>query len=74
MCYHPCNQVIPNVGLCVCVYELESYGDALLYPGDASTHTSCVFRLVVFRPFKNEILQGKLTDQDRTGLVGACER
>jgi DNA-directed RNA polymerase subunit E'/Rpb7 len=64
------NRVIANTGLCICVYDIESYGDPLLYPGDAATHTLCVFRLVVFRPFRGEILLGKVTTQDRTGLVG----
>jgi DNA-directed RNA polymerase III subunit RPC8 len=32
------NCVVPNVGLCICLYDLGAIGDALVVPGDGCMH------------------------------------
>ena len=36
------NRVLPNVGLCVCLYDFVHIGDAMIYPGEGSAHTKGV--------------------------------
>ncbi len=64
------NKVIPEVGICVGLWELDSVGDPMLYPGDAWPNVKVEFKLVVFRPFKKEILVGWVTGSDETGVSG----
>ena len=51
------NKIVPGVGLCVTVYDIVSTEDQYLYHGHASSFVKCKFRMVVFRPFINEVLQ-----------------
>lgn len=62
------NKVIHDVGLCVCVFDVLEVGDAYILPGDAGAHSIVRFRLVVFRPFVNEVLIGKVKQQTQDGL------
>eukprot|EP01062_Namystynia_karyoxenos_P034303 TRINITY_DN25161_c0_g1_i1.p2 TRINITY_DN25161_c0_g1~~TRINITY_DN25161_c0_g1_i1.p2 ORF type:complete len:268 (+),score=89.32 TRINITY_DN25161_c0_g1_i1:87-806(+) len=61
------DKVLPNVGLCICVYDLLSFGDSVIHPGDhneGASWTPVHFRLVVFRPFVGEILTGRITESN----------
>jgi DNA-directed RNA polymerase subunit E'/Rpb7 len=58
------NKVIPGVGLCICVLDLESVGSASIFPGDGSAHADVVFRMVVFRPAVGEVLAGTVKSSD----------
>ena len=31
-------QILPNVGLCVCIYDFEEIGDAYIYPSEGAAH------------------------------------
>jgi DNA-directed RNA polymerase III subunit RPC8 len=62
------NKVIHEAGLCVCVFDVLEMGDAYILAGDAGAHLIAQFRLVVFRPFVNEVLIGKVKQQSRDGL------
>ena len=33
------SQVLPGVGLCICVYDIKSIGDAIIIPGDGNAYT-----------------------------------
>uniref|UniRef100_A0A914UHT1 RNA polymerase III subunit Rpc25 domain-containing protein n=1 Tax=Plectus sambesii TaxID=2011161 RepID=A0A914UHT1_9BILA len=66
-------KVVLNVGLCICFYDFIEIADSYLLPGDGASHTNVVFRFVVFRPFVDEILTGKIqacTRQSITLSVG----
>ena len=54
------NKVVKDVGLVVALWDLLSIGDSYLFPGDGASHTRVQFRLLVFRPFVEEILAGKV--------------
>eukprot|EP00937_MAST-01D_sp_MAST-1D-sp2_P007687 g7687.t1 len=63
-----CNKVLENVGLCVCFFEFDKVGDAQYFPGHGHAFTEVVFRLLVFRPFVNEVLLGQLVGMSEDGL------
>eukprot|EP00802_Teleaulax_amphioxeia_P015420 Tamp_15510.p1 GENE.Tamp_15510~~Tamp_15510.p1 ORF type:complete len:223 (+),score=66.98 Tamp_15510:110-778(+) len=60
-----CNRVLLENGLCICLYELLDLGDGLIYQSDASVHVRAEFTLLVFRPFKSEVLVGKVRKSTR---------
>jgi DNA-directed RNA polymerase III subunit RPC8 len=65
--------VILDVGLCICVFDLMEFDEALLYAGDSAAHIKVIFRLVVFRPCIGEILLGKIKNCNDEGLHGDSE-
>uniref|UniRef100_A0A7S4BAP9 DNA-directed RNA polymerase III subunit RPC8 n=1 Tax=Chrysotila carterae TaxID=13221 RepID=A0A7S4BAP9_CHRCT len=62
------NKVVPEVGLCVALYDILEIGEAHLYQGSAAQHTAVEFRLVIFRPFVGQILTGKVASCDMQGV------
>ena len=52
------NRVVPQLGLCIALYDVVAVGEAQIHPGSAAHHTHVEFRLVVFRPFVGEVLEG----------------
>jgi DNA-directed RNA polymerase III subunit RPC8 len=58
------NKILPEVGLCVSIYDILKVSDPFVYPGDGATHTEVIFRLIVFRPFVGEVLCGKIISSD----------
>ncbi|XP_069764015.1 DNA-directed RNA polymerase III subunit RPC8 [Narcine bancroftii] len=54
------NKVVYNVGLCICLYDITKLEDSYIFPGDGASHTKVHFRYVVFRPFLDEIITGKI--------------
>ena len=53
------NTVVHNVGLFVSVFDLLDIGDSFLLH-DGCSHTSVTFRALVFRPFVEEVLTGRI--------------
>ena len=57
------NRIIHDLGLGIRVFDISSISDPIVLAcQDGSYQTKVVFRLVVFRPFKGEILVGKVKD------------
>jgi len=56
------------VGLCVCVWDLLSASEGLIKPGDSRVHVDVTFRMVVFRPFKGEIIQATIAKINQDGI------
>ncbi|KAG7281160.1 hypothetical protein CRUP_032863 [Coryphaenoides rupestris] len=54
------NKVVYNVGLCICLYDITKLDDSYIFPGDGASHTKVNFRYVVFHPFLEEVLVGKI--------------
>lgn len=63
------NRVLMDVGLVIC-----RYGDCLkitngtCVPGDGGSHHECMFRLVVFRPFVEEVCIGRIIKSTADGV------
>lgn len=63
-----CNKVLLNVGLGIAFYDFISIGDPYLYPGAGSSIQVVCFRLVVFRPFVGEVVNGKIISSNKDGV------
>jgi len=63
------NKVIYDVGLCISLFDVLKYEDTFIFPGDGSSHTKVHFRFVVFRPFIDEVLIGKIKSCSRDGVT-----
>ncbi|KAK9459106.1 RNA polymerase III subunit Rpc25-domain-containing protein [Lipomyces oligophaga] len=62
------NKVLPDLGLCVCLYDLLEVGDAMIKHGDSGAFVRTLFRLVVFRPFAGEVMIGTISSCSQEGL------
>ncbi|KAJ6247024.1 DNA-directed RNA polymerase iii subunit rpc8 [Anaeramoeba flamelloides] len=58
------NKVIINVGLVLFVSEIAKIGKAFVHVGDGSAHINTQFRVVVFRPYSDEVIEGEILDCD----------
>ncbi len=61
-------QVVLNVGLCIALWDIEKREESYILPGDGGSHTKVHFRFVVFRPFMEQILIGKIKNSSRQGV------
>ncbi|KAJ3275733.1 DNA-directed RNA polymerase III subunit rpc25 [Terramyces sp. JEL0728] len=57
------NKVLHNVGLCLRVYDIDSATDPIIHACQDGSY-QFVFRMVVFRPFKGQVLLGLVKDCD----------
>lgn len=64
------NKVIQRIGLCICLWDVLKASEGLISQGtgEGRINVNTEFRLVIFRPFKGEICQGKLIYQDTSGI------
>eukprot|EP00041_Stephanoeca_diplocostata_P007882 m.113340 g.113340 ORF g.113340 m.113340 type:complete len:200 (+) comp17077_c0_seq2:232-831(+) len=62
------NKVIKGLGLCIMLHDILTIGDSLIYPGDGAAQLRVRFRLVVFRPFVDEILEGTIRSCSEKGV------
>ncbi|XP_054616472.1 DNA-directed RNA polymerase III subunit RPC8 [Dunckerocampus dactyliophorus] len=62
------NKVVYNVGLCICLYDITKLEDSYIFPGDGASHTKVHFRYIVFHPFLEEILVGKIKYCSQEGV------
>ncbi|OJJ46278.1 hypothetical protein ASPZODRAFT_142897 [Penicilliopsis zonata CBS 506.65] len=62
------NKVIQKVGLCIGFYDLLESSDGLIGHGTGLVNVNVKFRLIVFRPFKGEIVLGKITSATENGI------
>jgi len=62
------NKVVMNVGLCIALFEITKLEESYIFPGDGASHTKVYFSYVVFRPFMNEVIIGKIRSLSRDGI------
>lgn len=62
------DKVLPNLGLAVSLYDVQSIEGGFIYPNDGAAYFKVAFRLVVFRPFVGEVLVGKLKSCSKEGI------
>jgi len=62
------NKVIQEIGLCICFYDLLESSDGLIGHGTGLVNVNVQFRLIVFRPFKGEILLGRIASATENGI------
>ncbi|KAN0098764.1 DNA-directed RNA polymerase III [Hyaloscypha variabilis] len=62
------NKVIQKIGLCICLYDLLSTSEGLIGHGTGLVNVNVEFRLVVFRPFKHEVMLGRISSATEEGI------
>ncbi|XP_018328574.1 DNA-directed RNA polymerase III subunit RPC8 [Agrilus planipennis] len=62
------NKVMLNVGLCIALFDITNIKESYILPGDEASHTGVTFRYIVFRPFIEEILLGKIRSCSQEGV------
>ncbi|KAL1297681.1 hypothetical protein AAFC00_006233 [Neodothiora populina] len=62
------DKVIHKVGLCLGLYDILNTSEGLIGHGTGIVNVNVDFRLIVFRPFKGEILQGKIVSNTPLGI------
>jgi len=62
------NKVIQKIGLCICLYDLLFASEGLIGHGTGLVNVNVEFRLIVFRPFKHEVMLGRISSATTTGL------
>lgn len=61
-------QILPDVGLCIAVHDVLDASEGRVRWGDGCLYYTVRFRLVVFRPFTNEVLVGRISSSTHEGL------
>ena len=63
------NRVIYDTGLCISRWgDPLDIGDGICAPSDGGAHYEVVFRLLVFRPFVDEVCIGKIVHSSEEGI------
>ncbi|KAJ5088196.1 DNA-directed RNA polymerase III subunit 22.9 kDa [Penicillium angulare] len=62
------NKVIQKIGLCISFYDLLESSDGLIGHGTGLVNVNVKFRMIVFRPFKGEIMLGKIASGTELGI------
>ncbi|KAL1518249.1 hypothetical protein ABEB36_001898 [Hypothenemus hampei] len=62
------NKVVLNVGLCIALFDITGLKESFIIPGDGASHTIVTFRYIIFRPFMEEILVGKIRCCSQEGV------
>ncbi|XP_067211893.1 DNA-directed RNA polymerase III subunit RPC8 isoform X2 [Linepithema humile] len=62
------NKVYKDVGLCIALYDITKIEESYIFPGDGASHTKVTFRFIVFRPWMEEILIGKIRSCSPEGV------
>jgi DNA-directed RNA polymerase III subunit RPC8 len=63
------NKVLLDHGLVICRYgEVRQISDGVCVAGDGGSHHTCAFSLVLFRPFLEEVVVGRITKSTAEGV------
>ncbi|EPQ27553.1 uncharacterized protein PFL1_05091 [Pseudozyma flocculosa PF-1] len=62
------NKILQDVGLCISLFDISSCSEGRVRWGDGLLYHKVTFRLIVFRPFTNQVLVGKIKSSDETGI------
>ncbi|TGZ52274.1 DNA-directed RNA polymerase III subunit RPC8 isoform X1 [Temnothorax longispinosus] len=62
------NKVYKDVGLCITLHDITKIEESYIFPGDGASHTKVTFRFIVFRPWIEEILIGKIRSCSPEGI------
>ncbi|CDS00143.1 related to RPC25-DNA-direcred RNA polymerase III, 25 KD subunit [Sporisorium scitamineum] len=62
------NKILVDVGLCISLFDILSCSEGKVRFGDGCLYHHVTFRLVVFRPFTQEVLTGNIKSSDESGI------
>lgn len=67
------NKVVHKVGLCVCMWDLLKASDGMIGFGTGNINVNVEFRMIVFRPFKGEVIAAKIRANTPAGIYLTTE-
>lgn len=62
--------MISDKGLCIALYDLLHVKEGFIHQGEGYVRHQVKFRLLLFKPFPGEVLQGKIANITREGIEG----
>ncbi|WFD08187.1 DNA-directed RNA polymerase III complex subunit Rpc25 [Malassezia vespertilionis] len=62
------NRILQDVGLCICVNDILDASEGRVRWGDGFLYYTVRFRLVIFRPFTNEVLVGRISSSSSESI------
>ncbi|KAJ2816904.1 DNA-directed RNA polymerase III complex subunit Rpc25, partial [Coemansia furcata] len=62
------NRVLHDIGLCMVVHDLLEIDEGYVQHSEGWIWVKVIFRLIVFRPFKDEILVGRIRSASPEGI------
>ncbi|KAJ2959583.1 hypothetical protein NQ176_g11109 [Zarea fungicola] len=62
------NKVIQKIGLCICLYDILWTSEGLIGNGTGLVNVNVEFRMIVFRPFKGEVMVGRIRSSTPAGI------
>ncbi|KAH7123945.1 DNA-directed RNA polymerase-like protein III 25 kDa polypeptide [Dendryphion nanum] len=63
------NRVIQNVGLCIALWDIVDTTEGLIGHGDGLVNVNVEFRMVIFRPFRGEIIAARIKYATEEGIT-----
>ena len=60
--------MLQDVGLCICAHDIMDASEGRVRWGDGCLYYTVLFRLVVFRPFNNEVLVGRISSSSSDAI------
>ncbi|KAF2662716.1 hypothetical protein K491DRAFT_552915, partial [Lophiostoma macrostomum CBS 122681] len=63
------NRVISNIGLCICLWDMLDASEGLIGHGTGLVNVNVEFRMMVFRPFRGEILYARIRSSDENAIT-----
>ncbi|KAF2847570.1 DNA-directed RNA polymeras-like protein III 25 kDa polypeptide, partial [Plenodomus tracheiphilus IPT5] len=63
------NKIVPGIGLCICMWDLLSATQGLIGHGTGLVNVNIEFRIAVFRPFRGEIIYGRIKSSSPEGII-----
>jgi DNA-directed RNA polymerase III subunit RPC8 len=63
------NKVVPGIGLCICMWDLLTSTEGLIGHGTGLVNVNIEFRMTVFRPFRGEIIYGRIKSSSPEGII-----
>lgn len=63
------DKVLYNVGFCVGVYDILEINKKEILRGSGENRFLVIFRLIFFKPFENEVIEGFVKSSDANGII-----
>lgn len=60
--------MIQKIGLCISLYDILWTSEGLIGHGTGFVNVNVEFRMIVFRPFKGEVMLGKIRSSTVNGI------
>ncbi|KAI8577654.1 hypothetical protein K450DRAFT_251127 [Umbelopsis ramanniana AG] len=62
------NKVVQEIGLCISLFDIIEASEGVIHHGDGCSYVKATFRMVIFRPFINEVLTGTIKSCSEKGI------